>query len=173
VIRNFLKVFVPTFFIYTVFLLTLRHFFDFIAVFDSILLSTGLTILVLGIIGILKRVRFSKFIKDVVIILLILYILFSMVLVNVDRSRSVFDLNWVEKNLVYVDTNGYNLKLVNSSAAEDYFGIVMRLDEQMSRNLITKTNSQIFLTYTGRILLEFFNFTARAFNLQGFYNHSK
>jgi hypothetical protein len=126
----------------------------------------------IGLIGLLKREYFKLHIKDVIISLLVFYIFFATVLVNVDRSRSVFVLSWVSNNLVKIEPPGYDLSLIKSYASKDYDGIEMRLNEHMKRNLIQTNDSQVSLTNNGSILLGIIELSAKFFNLQGFYNNS-
>jgi hypothetical protein len=108
----------------------------------------------------------------VIISFLVLYISFATVLVNVDRSRSIFVLSWVGNNLVKIEPPGYDLSLIKSYASKDYEGIEMRLNEHMKRNLIQTNGSQVSLTSYGSILLGIIEFSAKFFNLQGFYKNS-
>jgi hypothetical protein len=172
VFRAFIKVFVLSLVTYTLILLLLRFVFNDIAVFDAVLLTTIILLIINALIGLLKREYLKLAVKDVIISLLVLYISFTTVLVNVDRSRSVFVLSWVSNNLVKIEPPGYDLSLINSYASKDYYGIEMRLNEHMKRNLIQTNDSQVSLTNYGSILLGIIEFSAKFFNLQGFYKNS-
>jgi hypothetical protein len=167
-----MKVFVLSLLVYTLILLIFRFYFSDIAVFDAILISTIILLTINVLIGLLKRESFIIDIKDMIISLLVIYISFATVLVNVDRSRSVFVLSWVGNNLVKVDPLGYDLSLVRSYTSRDYDGIEMRLNEHVKRNLIQTNDPQVSLTNYGRALLEIFKFSAKVFNLQGFNKNS-
>ena len=171
VFKAFTKVFLLTLVAYTLILLLFRFVFINIAVFDAVLLTAIILLTIIGLIGLLKREYLKLNVKDVIISLLVLYIFFATVLVNVDRSRSVFVLSWVGNNLVKIEPPGYDLSLIKSYASEDYDGIEMRLNEHMKRNLIQTNDSQVSLTNYGSILLGIIEFSAKFFNLQGFYKN--
>lgn len=96
------------------------------------------------------------------------YIFGTAVLLNVDRSRSIYIFVWV---------NECNRSL---NCIEDYVSgnygkrgwdeVLIRLNEQDSRGLMNVSNTQAELTFTGRLILNSAEISAKLFNLEGFKN---
>ena len=95
----------------------------------------------------------------------------SFLLLNVDRSRSVYLLKWVDA----AGANGITSLELNSKASVNDLGKIalnQRIDEQIeSGNLIRNAEGNLQTSYQGKLLNSIFKLTAKFLNLTG-YNRS-
>lgn len=104
--------------------------------------------------------------KELAAILLIFTIL-SFLILNVDRSRSVYLLKWVEMSA----SSG-----ISSAELSDRIGFSriervdfeQRIDEQIHSGTIKLDGEKLKLTLVGSVLTRFFDFLARVENLKGY-----
>ena len=72
-------------------------------------------------------------------------------ILNIDRSRSFYVLAWTHKNLISYENGILNLTKVQSDEKLGLTGIETRINEQISRGLITKKSSELNLSKFGKV----------------------
>ena len=85
-------------------------------------------------------------------------------LLNIDRSRSLYVLNWV--NLGQLNSvNGELVVDVASPESSDLPGVQLRLGEQIKRGLVIDSGGEYELSKSGRFVLRIAEFLSSVFNL--------
>ena len=92
----------------------------------------------------------------------------SFLLLNIDRSRSVYVLKWVD----YSGKSGVSMSDIlskGSGSDMDTFALKQRIDEQIQSGNIQRNSSQtLTTTYQGHLLNQFFRIIARLESLDGY-----
>jgi hypothetical protein len=92
----------------------------------------------------------------------------------VDRSRSLYIFSWVDDGIIK-SLNG-QISIISTKedpeGLADVAAITQRIQEQTSRGLMSIEGSSVQLTRTGKGVLYTAKFTARFFNLRGWFNHT-
>jgi hypothetical protein len=99
---------------------------------------------------------------------LIFYIFGTGVLLNVDRSRSLYIFEWVDQcsnSLTCIDN--YQKKMYGNLGMLE---VNQRIEEQISRGLMTMKSDRLFLTSTGKVIENSAVLMAWMFNLEGYGN---
>jgi hypothetical protein len=91
---------------------------------------------------------------------------------NIDRSRSYYLLSWVDKGLVNLSGNTYDLSKVSSTEKMDSLGVKQRLTEQLSRRLIVIRDERVRLTFSGSLIVRVSNLLAHVFRLDGWHKNN-
>jgi hypothetical protein len=104
---------------------------------------------------------------------LALTLLTQTVILNIDRSRSFYVLNWVDKGSANFSNGEFNFDKVKSSEKLNEEGIISRIEEQISRGLINKNPQGVELSILGSILLKGSETIAVIFNLRGWAQNSQ
>lgn len=86
-------------------------------------------------------------------------------IMNIDRSRSFYVLAWTHKNLISYENGSLNLTKVQSDEKLGVTGIETRINEQISRGLITKNSSELKLSNYGKIYYIFAEKLAKVYRL--------
>lgn len=107
----------------------MRKFSQTSLLFDQIMVALVLCLIIL--IGFSKaRVLVNRtiniMIKDIVICVLLTFLLLTSTLLNVDRSRSLYILSWVENGKIKVVNNEYDFSRIQSKEVLDGEGIKLR-----------------------------------------------
>lgn len=118
-----------TFFLSSTILFFMRKFSQTSLLFDQIMVALVLCLIIL--IGFSKaRVLVNRtiniMIKDIVICVLLTFLLLTSTLLNVDRSRSLYILSWVENGKIKVVNNEYDFSRIQSKEVLDGEGIKLR-----------------------------------------------
>ena len=92
-------------------------------------------------------------------------LVFPYSLVNIDRSRSFYVLSWVNLNKVQIES-GELILSVNSSESVDKRGVLLRLNEQEQRGLVSEMEGAYQVTRYGKFLLRIANLLAHLFHLE-------
>jgi hypothetical protein len=95
----------------------------------------------------------------------------------IDRSRSFYVLSWVDQGWINVINNELRIDPRINTAQVDLdvnnlLPLNQRLDEQLSRGLISRAPNRLQLTWAGKVLLNTSNFAAKVFNLQGWWQNT-
>jgi hypothetical protein len=115
--------------------------------------------------------KLLKMTIEIMICALAVSFLLNSTLLNIDRSRSIYVLSWV--NNEQVSLQGTKLKLnVKSQESSNVEAIESRLVENTERGLITLTKDSFRLTFMGELVLVYANTMARIFQLQN-WNRNK
>lgn len=85
-------------------------------------------------------------------------------LLNVDRSRSLYILNWVNQKQLK-NVGGELVVNVKSPEGSDLSGVELRLDEQIQRGLVIYSGGEYKLSRSGRFVLQVAEILASSFNL--------
>lgn len=114
--------------------------------------------------------------EPILVLLLLISFVSSTVLVqtqtllNIDRSRSFFILEWIEcspsNELLLVEN-----KVASILGAGEIGAFNLRLVEQQARGVIARKGTYVNLTLFGRLLFRFSELSAGAFNLSGWENN--
>ena len=151
------------FFLGIIGLILMQYFFD--NIFNNILIITiVITILHLVLNNLLK----SKF--DISLILLISLIFFtitSLPLVNVDRSRSIYVLSWINEGKIKINNNVIDLAQVESKEKLNIDGVRQRINEQTERGLVIQDGNRLELSKSGQVIIIISKYVAKIFNLNG------
>lgn len=140
--------------------------------FDQIFVLTIITFFASLFLSRVKslNITFSKWERICVALLAacLFYIFGTAVLLNVDRSRSIYIFAWVNEC-------NRSLNCIEDYVSDNYGKrgwdeVLTRLKEQDSRGLMNVSDSQAELTFTGRLILNSAGFSAKLFNLEGFKN---
>lgn len=96
----------------------------------------------------------------------------------IDRSRSFYVLSWVDQGWINVINNELRIdpRLNTAQVDLDLSNLVplnQRLDEQLSRGLISRDPNRLRLTWAGKVLLSASNFAAKVFSLHGWWQNTK
>lgn len=84
----------------------------------------------------------------------LIYLLVALfTILNIDRSRSFYVLSWVDKGVVICSSSGLDLSKVKSREKLNPSGISSRIEEQVKRGLILKSDSICKLTQYGELYL--------------------
>jgi hypothetical protein len=157
------------FFIFLTFLLyLLRRFVPDGLVFDQILYLSLIFLIFATFISTRSFQRVlpqSQLAVIVLIVTFFFYSFYSVMLVNIDRSRSFYVLSWVEKDKIYYE-NGKIQVSVESREADNSDGVEQRIIEQKDRGLIKISGDKVQLTLYGKNLLMVSNTFASIFTLK-------
>lgn len=121
--------------------------------------------------------NFTKNLNIEIFVFLILFTLsvtqlMSSSLVNIDRSRSFYVLSWVRYSEVLIKNNTVNFDKVESAEKLNKTAMTQRLNEQISRGLVVKTQSKISLSTTGKFIVYISDNLASIANLNGWLNNA-
>jgi hypothetical protein len=120
--------------------------------FEQIILGSFLVFIVISL--------WQKFIAKKSILTILIILLLSMsaeilveqsTILNIDRSRSFYVLAWTHKNLISFENGVLDLTQVQSDEKLGVTGIETRINEQISRGLITKRGSELKLSNFGMV----------------------
>ncbi len=92
-------------------------------------------------------------------------------IINVDRSRSFYVLSWTDKDLVSYNGETLDLSKVSSDEKLGLTGVETRINEQISRGLISRHQNELALTNQGRIYLFIANTLAKIYSLENWENN--
>lgn len=106
-------------------------------------------------------------ISDTILIALIGSTCLSLVLLNIDRSRSFYVLYCVKQELIGVSESGQLVSTKNRESLPP--SIELRLEENETRRLLTRKGNKLELSSTGNVVLFSSEALARLFNLQGWH----
>jgi hypothetical protein len=141
-------------------------------IFDQLLLCGFVTLLLLFI-G--RRYGKNKLLSNFEIFLLVVSITFASqsVFLNIDRSRSFYVLSWIQNNhLTYVNGE-IDLSRVESQEKANESAIRDRINEQLIRGYLIKSQSGVQLSKRGLLVLTVSNHLAEFFNLKGWFENYK
>jgi hypothetical protein len=138
--------------------------------FDQIILLSAITFIVSMIISTPTILRLSMLRKEKICISLLaaslFYIFGTAVLLNVDRSRSLYVFTWVDQCNNSVNCiKSYVLKSYGNRGWEEVYS---RINEQSARGLMKVTGDQVKLTKSGNVVLKSAEISSFVFNLKGF-----
>jgi hypothetical protein len=99
--------------------------------------------------------------------ILIIFIFLSFLILNVDRSRSVYLLKWVEmSSSAGITEEELSNRMGFTKIEKSDFR--QRINEQISSGTIRLDEDKLKLTLSGTVLTKFFNFLANFENLKGY-----
>ena len=144
--------------------------------FDQFLIISGLILLLSFSSNYLRNqnleltARMYKALAISVISSLLYFSTVQYTILAIDRSRSFYVLSWIESGIFAKNDNQLVLvrnNLPNSIDLDraNLTPINQRIEEQISRKLVTVKGSKLFLTSSGEIMLNISIISARIFNL--------
>lgn len=111
----------------------------------------------------------SKFLhQNELVAALIPFVLVSFLLLNIDRSRSIYLLKWVGSNQ-NSGTTLEQLRTVKNLTPSEFSAIQQRISEQEQSGTIVEKNSNIQLSLRGQFMLKIIEAVARFENLTGYF----
>ena len=153
---------------YCCLLILCRLFVKSSLIFDQIFI---ICLAVLGIFLLAKNMNFLKIkipeFKILIISILLFFILGTSILMNVDRSRSIYVFKWIDKCQEIPDRD-YSKCLIGSR--NDESEIVFRIKEQITRKLVVQENARYKITFVGKTVLVLSNKLSYIFSLEGYKN---
>ena len=137
--------------------------------FEQILISGFLGYLVVTLLYF--RINFfsydwKKSLRDSLLGFMIYLLIALFTILNIDRSRSFYVLSWVAKGIVICTDSSLDLTKVQSKEKFNSIGISSRIEEQVKRNLVLKSDSGCQLTQYGELYLVSAEVLAEIFNLK-------
>jgi hypothetical protein len=120
-----------------------------------------------------KIVSFRTTTAEILLVSTLFISLANLSLVNIDRSRSFYLLAWVGDSKVIEDDSGLDLGMVLSNESRSIDAINVRLNEQISRGLVSQSGSEYRLTNLGKVYLLMSNVVAEWFKLENWKVNSK
>jgi hypothetical protein len=96
--------------------------------------------------------------------------LMTSVFLNIDRSRSTYVLSWVKSGAIQKHNEEWIVR-VKSKEAENLQAVILRVTEASRRELISINDNKVELTFLGSLAFNSFNFTAKMFNLEGWFEN--
>lgn len=143
---------------------------------DQILAVGVIAVVFTGIFSLVSKNNISAETRWIKILsLLISFLLYlnisTQLLINTDRSRSFFILQWIQ-----CAPSAYTINQIQNRYAETYgepslVDFNLRYNEQVSRHLINDSESPTLST-RGLIIYRLAEFLAKNFNLKGWYTHT-
>ena len=118
-------------------------------------------------------VRFKTTTSEVLLVSILFISLANLSLVNIDRSRSFYLLAWVGDSKVFQYDSRLDLSMVLSSESSNIDAIKVRLNEQISRGLVSQGGSEYSLTNLGKTYLLISDILADWFELENWEINSK
>lgn len=148
-------------------LLAFWRFFDIKTfIFIQIFISS---LFLLSILYLLRysRVNLKSFNGNEMINIILGMLLVLFLILNIERSRSIFLLKWVEaagKNGITIS----ELSIQKDLSKSDLNAIVQRVEEQDQTGFLFTKNERIYITSSGKILVSFFTIIAKIEHLEGY-----
>ena len=136
------------------------------AIFIQIFISS---LFLLSILYLLRysRVNLKSFNGNEMISIIIGMLLVLFLILNIERSRSIFLLKWVEA----AGRNGITiseLSIQKDLSKSDLNAIIQRVEEQDQTGFLFTKNERIYISSSGKILVFFFASVARFERLEGY-----
>jgi len=110
--------------------------------------------------------EWKKSLKNSLLGFLIYLLIALFTVLNIDRSRSFYVLSWVAKGSVICVGSSIDLSRVQSKEKFNSIGISTRIEEQVKRRLILKSDSSCQLTQYGELYLFSAEVLAEIFKLK-------
>jgi hypothetical protein len=120
-----------------------------------------------------KKSKFSVTISEILLIVTLFVSLANFSLLNIDRSRSFYLLAWIDQSKVRESNSNLDLGMVLSSENKNVNAIQVRINEQVSRGLVSINGNQYYLTGLGEVYLLISNKAADMFDLENWRINSK
>jgi len=98
---------------------------------------------------------------------LIPFVIVSFLLLNIDRSRSIYVVKWVGANQ-NVGVTLEELRTSKNLTPSEYSAIQQRINEQVQSGTLVEADSKIRLTVRGKIMLKIIEAVAKIENLTGY-----
>lgn len=134
--------------------------------FIQILVSTIALLFLLYLISYFFQVSFFR--EQELLSIFIAFTLVSFLLLNIDRSRSVFLIKWVGQATQVGETSTEQLFVSKNLSLADKKAILQRIEEQGQIKFIDAKENTLSLTWLGQLFFELATFMADFFNLNGF-----
>ena len=103
--------------------------------------------------------------------LVLAYLSTSLMLLNVDRSRSFYVLSWINEYEFPTLEDQRTYRMVRSNEILAVIPINERITEQVHRGFVTSQGGKLVLTFKGRSALSIAELLARNFQLEGWYKN--
>lgn len=135
--------------------------------YDEILIVSLISSIGLSIFYYTKRKSFLNSCRILIVLFLFATTIFSSTLLNIDRSRSLYVLSWIDNSQIVEKVNGSLEINVISSEALDTNAIFQRVNEHKKRGLIVQQNEIFKLSAAGKAILYSAKVLASVYNLDG------
>ena len=96
----------------------------------------------------------------------------SSVLLNIDRSRSLFVLGWVHHDLITLKDNTFDFTKIHSQEKLNYAAVAQRITENETRKLISIESDRLSLTFLGNLYYRIAESLSKFFRLTGWQQNS-
>ena len=120
-----------------------------------------------------KKPKFSVNISEILLIVTLFVSLANFSLLNIDRSRSFYLLAWIDQSKVRESNSNLDLGMVLSSENRNVNAFQVRINEQVSRGLVSLNGNQYDLTGLGEVYLLISKKAADMFDLENWKINSK
>jgi hypothetical protein len=130
-------------------------------VFISILLY--FILLIFSRMGLMKLINGNEFVS-----VLVAFTLIFLLVGNIDRSRSVFLIKWVDQYSKEKPITIAELFTLRSFSLSEEISIKQRIDEQKQTLFIKQVDSKLQVTLLGKCFIKFAEIIAQLLNLKGF-----
>lgn len=139
-------------------------------IFNQILILSGLNFIAVLLIVRIFGSPFKSWYEVYVSLtcsLVVFAFITSFFLLNIDRSRSFYVLEWTKKELILLREGQLDLNKIHSSEALNKVAIEQRIEEQINRGLMKRGPDRTYLTGTGIFLVKFSDYLSKLFVLRG------
>jgi hypothetical protein len=137
---------------------------------NTILLLTLFTTGVIYLLLIGLKIKI-EIVYAIILGLLVAYLSTSLMLINVDRSRSFYVLSWINEYDLHAVADERTYQMVRSSEILAVIPINQRITEQVRRGFVTSQQGKLVLTFKGRSALGMAELLANGFQLKGWYKN--
>lgn len=134
--------------------------------FVQILVSTLALLFFLYFISYFFQVSFFR--EQELLSIFVAFTLVSFLLLNIDRSRSVFLIKWVGQATQVGETSTEQLFESQNLSLADKKAILQRIEEQGQIRFVDAKENNLSLTWSGQLFFKLATFMADFFNLNGF-----
>jgi hypothetical protein len=136
-------------------------------ILEQIMLVSG-TIIMINLFLLMKEKKKSYEIMAIVVLIMAVITQFgASVVLNIDRSRSVFILSWVHNHEIDISQGNVRVVKFTSSEMENLDALKLRINEQVQRGLMKVESDRIFLSVSGKLILYVSQRIASIFQLGG------
>ena len=119
------------------------------------------------------RIHSAKFFLYCAAITISISMLTGLILLNVDRSRSLYVIGWVHHDLVTIDNGTFDFSKIKSQEKLNEAAIIQRISEHETRNLMFEESNNLKLTFMGNFYYRIANLLSQFFNLTGWQQNSR
>ena len=152
--------------------LIVRQFTNSTLLFDQINYISVASLIVYLVYVRILRIHSVKFFLYCAAVTISVCMLTGLILLNIDRSRSLYVIGWVHHDLVTINNGTFDFSKIESQEKLNETAIIQRISEHETRNLMFKESNKLKLTFMGNLYYHIANLISQFFNLTGWRQNS-